>query len=103
VHRPSSHPIGDNPAEHGGLAMPKCRNSSRPMKLARRCTSSLLGSVRMRMRGLSPEQIDEAVRLYEAGWSLARIGDRMEVDDMTVLHRLRDRGVKTRDPQGRER
>jgi hypothetical protein len=48
----------------------------------------------MRMRGLSPEQIDEAVRLYEAGWSLVRIGDRMGVDDMTVLHRLRERGVR---------
>jgi hypothetical protein len=57
----------------------------------------------MRMRGLSPEQIDEAVGLYEAGWSLVRIGDRMGVDDLTVLHRLRERGVRTRDPQGRER
>lgn len=59
--------------------------------------------VPMRMRGLSPEQVDEAVRLYQAGWSLARIGNRMGVDDMTVLHRLRERGVQTRNPQGRER
>jgi hypothetical protein len=52
--------------------------------------------VRMRGRGLPPEQIDEAVRLYEGGWSLARIGDHMAVDPTTVLNRLRERGV----PQG---
>jgi hypothetical protein len=32
----------------------------------------------MRRRGLSLEQIDEAVRLYESGWSLARVGERLE-------------------------
>lgn len=32
--------------------------------------------VPMRRRGLSPEQIDEAVRLYGEGWSLVRIGER---------------------------
>jgi DNA-binding transcriptional ArsR family regulator len=57
--------------------------------------------VPMRQRGLSPEQIDEAVRLYEAGWSLARVGERMGVDATTVLMRLRERGVRTRDAQGR--
>jgi hypothetical protein len=30
--------------------------------------------VTTRRRGLSAEQVDEAVRLYEGGWSLARIG-----------------------------
>jgi hypothetical protein len=30
----------------------------------------------MRRLGLKQEQIDEAVRLYGNGWSLARIGDR---------------------------
>jgi hypothetical protein len=59
--------------------------------------------VRMRRRGLSPEQVDEAVRIYEAGWSLARIGDQMGVDPTTVLNRLRECGVRTRDAQGRER
>jgi DNA invertase Pin-like site-specific DNA recombinase len=59
--------------------------------------------VPMRGRGLSPEQVDEAVRLYEGGWSLARVGNHLAVDPTTVLNRLRERGVSTRDAQGRER
>ena len=50
-------------------------------------------------RGLSPGQIDAAVRLYEEGCSLARIGGRMGVDPTTVHARLRERGVKTCDAQ----
>jgi len=88
------------------------------MRTGRRCTSWAIGSafarqtvskilkrhgVAMRMRGLSSEQADEAVRLYKAGWSLARTGERMGVDAGTVLNRLRERGVKIRDAQGRER
>lgn len=48
--------------------------------------------VKMRGRGLSPEQVDEAVLLYEAGCSLARIGERMGVDATAVLNRLRGVG-----------
>jgi DNA-directed RNA polymerase specialized sigma24 family protein len=55
------------------------------------------------MRGLSPEQTDEAVRLHEGGWSLARVGERMGVDPTTVLNRLQGRGVRTRDSHGRTR
>jgi DNA-directed RNA polymerase specialized sigma24 family protein len=47
---------------------------------------------RMWRRGLSPDQVDEAVKLYKDGWSLARIGERMDVDPTTVLARLRGRG-----------
>jgi hypothetical protein len=57
----------------------------------------------MRRRGLSPDQIDEAVQLYKEGWSLAWVGKRMTVDPTTVLARLRERGVRMRDAQGRER
>jgi hypothetical protein len=32
--------------------------------------------VPMRYRGLSDEQIDHAIRLYNRGWSLARIAER---------------------------
>jgi DNA-binding transcriptional ArsR family regulator len=59
--------------------------------------------VSMRMQGLSLEQIDEAVRLYEASWSLARIGQHLSVDAGTVQARLRERGVRMRDARGRER
>jgi site-specific DNA recombinase len=44
--------------------------------------------VRMRQRGLSPEQVAEAVRLREAGWSLAGIGARLGVGATTVRRRL---------------
>jgi DNA-binding CsgD family transcriptional regulator len=71
----------------------------------RRTVSKILKhyGVAMRRRGLSREQVDEAVRLSGAGWSLARIGERIGVDPTTVLNRLRDCGVKTWDAQGRER
>jgi site-specific DNA recombinase len=73
--------------------------------IERRTVSNILHrkNVPMRRRGLSPDQVDEAVRLYEDGWSLARIGVRMRVDPTTVLARLREQGVRTRDPQGRAR
>jgi hypothetical protein len=47
-------------------------------------------------RGIVLEQIDEAVRLYEKGWSLARIGGRIggrtNVDPTTMRNRLQKRG-----------
>ncbi|MGQ0776414.1 MAG: helix-turn-helix domain-containing protein [Pseudonocardiales bacterium] len=57
----------------------------------------------MRRRGLSLDQLDEAVQLYREGWSLARIGEQMGVDPTTVLTRLRERGLRRRDTRGRER
>jgi hypothetical protein len=39
--------------------------------------------VPMRRRGLSPDQIDEAIRLYSSGWSLARVGEHLDVDPST--------------------
>lgn len=59
--------------------------------------------VMLRRRSLAPVQIDEAVRLYESGWSLARIARKFDVDPTTVHNRLRERGVRMRDTQGRER
>jgi hypothetical protein len=59
--------------------------------------------VEMRRRGLTSEQVDEAMRLYGQGWSLARVGERLGVDTGTVHARLRERGVRMRDTQGRER
>ncbi|MEC3979660.1 helix-turn-helix domain-containing protein [Amycolatopsis sp. H20-H5] len=71
----------------------------------RRTVSEILhrNEVLMRRRGLSTEQVDEAARLYEGGWSLVRIGERMAVDPTTVLNRLRECGVRTRDVHGRKR
>lgn len=60
--------------------------------------------VTMRNQGLRCEQIGEAQRLYEdAGWSLARIGEKFGVDHGTVWRQLRKRGVQMRDAHGREK
>ena len=48
-------------------------------------------------------QVDEAVYLYESGWSLARIGERLSVTANTVRARLLERGVGMRDVHGRKR
>lgn len=52
---------------------------------ARRTVTTILHrhGVPMRRRGLD-DQIDDAIRLYNQGWSLARIGERMEVVDETT-------------------
>lgn len=73
--------------------------------IERRTVSAILHrhGVPMRRRGLSGEQIDDAVRLYNQGWSLARIGARMDVAAGTVRQRLHERGVTMRDTQGQPR
>ncbi len=57
--------------------------------------------VPMRRRGLTPEQVDEAIHLYGTGWSLARVGQHLGVNGTTVLNKFRERGIPTRDSQGR--
>jgi hypothetical protein len=52
----------------------------------------------MRRRGLSPGEVDDAIHLYNLGWPLARVGQRLGADHTTVLTKLRERGVPTRDP-----
>jgi len=73
--------------------------------IERRTVSAILHrhGVPMRRRGLSEEQIDDAVRLYNQGWSLARIAARMDVAAGTVRQRLHERGVPIRDTQGQPR
>jgi hypothetical protein len=57
--------------------------------------------VEMRRRGIAPDQVDDAIRCYDSGWSLARIGEHLKVDPTTVLSQLRRRGIPTRDTHGR--
>jgi len=57
----------------------------------------------MRRRGLTDDQINDAKRLYQQGWSLARIGNHMNVTADTVRARLLERDVTMRDTQGRPR
>lgn len=72
-------------------------------RIGRETVSKILKqqSVKLRNTGLTPEQIDEAVRLYANGWSLARIGHRFSADGKTVWSRLTERGVKMRDAHDR--
>lgn len=71
--------------------------------IERRTVSAILHrhDVPMRRRGLTDEQAEDAERLYHQGWSLARIGDRMDVAADTVRKHLLDRGVTMRDTHGR--
>jgi len=66
----------------------------------RRTVSNILKrhDVPMRRRGLSPEQVDDAIHLYNLGWSLARVGEHLGVDHTTVLTKLRERGIPTEIP-----
>ncbi len=57
--------------------------------------------IRLRLDGLTAEQIDEAARLYNSGWSLAHIAEHIGVAHTTIRARLRERGVKMRDTHGR--
>lgn len=52
---------------------------------------------------LTEADVDEAERLYGQGLSLERVGERLGVNGGTVHYRLKKRGVRMRDPQGRER
>lgn len=45
-------------------------------------------------------QIDEMVRIYESGQSMARTGARVGFTSKTVQKYLRERGVRTRDTTG---
>ena len=71
----------------------------------RRTVGNILhrNGVQMRRRGLSPDEVDDAIHLYNLGWSLARVGEHLNVDHTTVLTKLRERGVPTRDSHGRPR
>jgi predicted HTH domain antitoxin len=73
--------------------------------IERRTVSAILrrNGVPMRRCGLSDDQVEDATRLYDQGWSLARIGNRMDVTADTVRKRLLERGVAMRDTQGRPR
>lgn len=59
--------------------------------------------VDLRQRGLTDEQVAEACQLYPEGWSLARLAERYDVDDMTVRRYLLLAGVVMRSPRERRR
>lgn len=54
-----------------------------------------------RRRNIVTDRLDEARRLYDQGWSLARVGAHFGVDPATVGYALRKAGIPRRDSQGR--
>lgn len=58
--------------------------------------------VEVRRQGLSTAQVDEAERLYTAGQSLARIGERLQVNPGSVRAGLLQRGVTMRPASQRQ-
>lgn len=58
--------------------------------------------VALRRASPTPEQIDRMVHLYETGYSLAKVGDRLGFNATTVLHQLKVRGIPTRDARGHD-
>lgn len=58
--------------------------------------------IALRRTSPTPEQIDKMVHLYETGYSLAKVGDRLGFNATTVLHQLKVRGIPTRDAHGHD-
>jgi hypothetical protein len=56
--------------------------------------------VAMRNQGLSPEQIEQAAKHYQDGWSVAKVGKHLEVDGTTAWTALKKAGVQMRPRRG---
>jgi hypothetical protein len=74
------------------------------LKIHRATVSAHLHShgITMRRQGLDNDGIAQAVRLYEDGWSVARIGHRLGVDGTTAWIARKAQGTRMRDTQGRD-
>lgn len=91
-----------DPAAHSGLRDDATLNElGEQFGIVRQTVAKVLKrhGVAMRQHGLASDQINEAVRLYETGWSLAKVGEHLGVDDMTVHRLLTERGVTMRSRQ----
>lgn len=53
------------------------------------------------IRRMSDEQVDEAIRLYESGFSIAQIVRRVGFSSRAIWHQLNKHGVQMRDSHGR--
>lgn len=58
--------------------------------------------VAVRQRGIPPDRLDEAVRLYGNGWSCKRLAVLFECDDETVRQSLKRQGVQMRHPRDQD-
>jgi len=59
--------------------------------------------VRMRHSSPNKEEIEQMVRLYESGMSLAKVSEQIGYSPGTIHHYLRSQGAQIRDSHGRSR
>lgn len=67
--------------------------------------STILGILRasnvvVRRQPLTAEQVSEAVRLYESGFSLSQVAERMKINQETMRVAVLNAGVVLRPPTG---
>jgi transposase len=76
------------------------REVAQQFRVHRTTVSELLErrGVQRRYAALRPEQVFEAEELYKAGRSLVAIGNVLKVNQSTVWHALRGKGVPLRRP-----
>ncbi|MGY1771628.1 hypothetical protein [Blastococcus sp. SYSU D00813] len=55
-----------------------------------------VNGVQRRKRGLTDDQVEEAIQLYADGWSLTRIGDHFGKDHTVVRSALLRRAIPLR-------
>lgn len=76
---------------------------ARRFKVHRTTVTNLIkrSGVPFRPPGLDPADLPEAIRLYEAGWSLAKLGQHFSVTGHnTISDALRQAGVTVRTRRG---
>jgi DNA-directed RNA polymerase specialized sigma24 family protein len=85
------------------LAGATLKELSKQYRVHRTTVSELLEQrgVQRRYRSLSVDQVAEAVKLYESGLSLVRVGDVLQANSGTVWQALKRKGVPLRDCHGR--
>lgn len=71
-------------------------------RVHRQTVTSLLvrAGIPIRTRELPPEVVSEAAELYQAGWSLLQVGQKLGVDAKTVSRSFRARGLPVRPRNG---
>lgn len=76
----------------------KVNDLAREFGISRQTIAAILNRRRVEhpQQRLAANDIAEARRLYEAGWSLARVGDHLHVNASTVLNVLRRIGAEIR-------
>ena len=57
--------------------------------------------ITLRLQPMSEKDVDLAIQLYQAGWSLLRVGERLNRSPETIRSELHHNGVAIRDSHGR--